>query len=113
MLYFHSGRILVRQLLQCCRVADDNRLLAACCLPVQSLSDDPGGSQHLGPVVGDVLVIRVLRALQLLGADVAEHDAKCEEAEHANHQKDVHHALRLSVDPGTSCLVQSLLGSVV
>lgn len=80
---------------------------------MQSLSDDPGRSHHLGPVVGNVLVIRVLRALQLLGANVAEHDAECEEAEHANHQKDVHHALRLSVGPGSSHVGRSLLGGVV
>lgn len=52
-----------------------------------------------------------MRALQLLGANVAEHDAECEEAEHANHQDDIHHALRLSVGPGSS--LRSRLGSVV
>lgn len=108
---------LVWQLLQCCRVADDDGLLAAGSvtrtLPVQSLSDGPGWSHHLGPVVGNVLVVRIMRALQLLGANVAEHDAECEEAEHADHQKDIHHALRLRVGPGSGHVVHSLLGSVV
>lgn len=54
-----------------------------------------------------------MRALQLLGADVAEHDAECEEAEHADHQQDVHDSLRLSVDPACSPVLHSLLGSEV
>lgn len=105
------------QLLQCCRIADDDGLLAAgsvtCSLSVQSLSDSPGWGHHLSPVVCNVLVIWVMRALQLLGANVAEHDAKCEEAEHPNNQKDVHHALRLSVSFGCSHVLHSMLGGVV
>lgn len=54
-----------------------------------------------------------MRALQLLGANVAEHDAKREEAEHANHQKNIHDAWSLSVSPDSSRVVHSLLGSVV
>lgn len=34
-------------------------------------------------------------AFQFLGANVAEHDAEREEAEHADHQNDEQHALRL------------------
>lgn len=108
---------LICQLVQCGRVADDDRLLAAgavaSSLPVQSLSHGPGRSHHLGPVVGNVLVVRIMRTLQFLGANVAEHDAKGEEAEHANHQEDVHDSLRLRVGPGSRCVVHSLLGRVV
>lgn len=63
--------------------------------------------------MGDVLVVRVLGALQLLGADVAEHDAEREEAEEAHHQDDVHQLLRLGVASGRSCLLQGLMGSGV
>lgn len=80
---------------------------------MQSLSDRPGRSHHLGPVVGNVLVVRIMRALQLLGANVTEHDSKCEEAEHANNQKDIHNALRLKVRQSSRHMVRCLLGSVV
>lgn len=104
-------------MLQCCRVADDDRLLASGSvtrsIPVQSLGDDPGRSHHLTPVVGDVLVVRIVRVLQLLGANVAEHDAEREEAEHAHHEKDVQHALRLSASLRSSHIVHRLLGGVV
>lgn len=77
------------------------------------LSAGPGRGHRRGPVVGDVLVVWIVRPFQFLGADVAQHDTECEEAEHADHQKDVHHALRLSRSPGSGRMVHSLLGSVV
>ncbi|TNN67742.1 hypothetical protein EYF80_022058 [Liparis tanakae] len=109
---------LIFRLLQCCGVADDDGLLAAGCVPtgvppVKRLSDGPGRGGHLGPVLGDVLMVRILGALQLLGANVAEHDAKREEAEHADHQEDVHHALGLSVGPGSGHGVHGRLRSGV
>lgn len=50
-----------------------------------------------------------MRVFQFLGANVTEHDSKREEAEQADHQQDVHHALGLSRDS----VVHGLLGSVV
>lgn len=116
---FESGKCLILswQPIQCCPVADDDWLPAAGSvtpsLPVQSLSDGPGWSHDLVPVLSDILMVWVMRAFQLLGAYVAEHDAEREEAEHANHQKDIHDSLRLSMDPSSSHEVHSLLRGVV
>lgn len=105
------------QLGSCSRVADDDWILATgfviSSLAVQGLSNRSGWSHHLGPVVGNVLVVRIVRALQLLGANVTEHDSKCKETEHTNHQKDIYNALRLNVALGSGCMVHCLLGSVV
>lgn len=57
--------------------------------------------------MGDVLMVRVLGALQLPGADVAEHDAEREEAERAHHQQDVQDPLRLRP------LLQGMMGAGV
>uniref|UniRef100_A0A3P9M412 DnaJ (Hsp40) homolog, subfamily C, member 28 n=1 Tax=Oryzias latipes TaxID=8090 RepID=A0A3P9M412_ORYLA len=94
----------------CCRVAEDDGPLPAS-LPVEGLCHDPARRRHGGPVVCDVLVVRVLGALQLPGADVAEHDAEGAEAEHAHHQDNVHDALRLGPDSAPG--LHGMLGGVV
>lgn len=105
------------QLGSCSRVADDDWLFATGLvngsLAVQSLSNRPGRSHHLGPVAGNVLVVWIVRALQFLGANVTEHDSKCEETKHANHQKNIYNALRLNVALGSSYMEHCLVGSVV
>lgn len=47
----------------------------------------------------NVLMVEIIRAFQFLGANEAEHDAEREKAEHANHQKNVNHTIRLSIWP--------------
>lgn len=102
---------LLRQRLQSRRVAEDHRVLGP---PLQRLGYGPGRPRHGAPVVGDVLVVRVLGALQLPGADVAQHDAEGEEAEEADHQQDEQQLLRLRAPPGGGRrLLQSIMGSVV
>lgn len=56
----------------------------------------------------NILVVKIIRAFQFLGANEAEHDAKREKAEHANHQNNVNHTVRLSMWP-----LCSVAGSVL